>query len=178
MVERQTLSRQDVVARLKQLVVDCRHPAMLARFWAAALDDFSIRPYDDAEIARLAALGLTPETDPGVILDGPALELCFQQVDVFETTSNRVHPDLETDDREAEVARLVRTVLDRLPASYGEALEWKYIEGQSVEVIGERLGIGTTAAQSLLARARAAFREALEKVFGADAADIAGSLGA
>lgn len=95
------------VARLKQLVVDCRDPASLARFWAAALDDFYVRPYDDAEIARLAALGLTPDTDPGVILDGPALELCFQQVDVFETPKNSVHPDLETDDREAEVARLV-----------------------------------------------------------------------
>lgn len=86
--------------------------------------------------------------------------------------------DLVRSHGRAEVGRLVRSVLDRLPSSYGDALEWKYIEGQSVEVIGERLGIGTTAAQSLLARARAAFREALERVFGADAADIAGSLGA
>ena len=86
--------------------------------------------------------------------------------------------DLVKNHGRAEVGRLVRAVLDRLPASYGDALEWKYIEGQSVETIGERLGIGTTAAQSLLARARAAFREALERVFGAEAADIAGSLGA
>jgi RNA polymerase sigma-70 factor, ECF subfamily len=77
----------------------------------------------------------------------------------------------------AEAARLVRVVLDRLPTSYGDALEWKYIEGQSVEAIGERLGIGTTAAQSLLARARRAFRAGLESVFGADAADVAAGLG-
>ena len=76
-----------------------------------------------------------------------------------------------------EAARLVRVVLDRLPDSYGDALEWKYIEGESVESIGERLGIGTTAAQSLLARARRAFRESLESVFGADAADVASGLG-
>ena len=76
-----------------------------------------------------------------------------------------------------EAARLVRVVLDRLPASYGDALEWKYIEGESVETIGERLGIGTTAAQSLLARARSAVRESLESVFGADAADVASGLG-
>ena len=76
-----------------------------------------------------------------------------------------------------EAARLVRVVLDRLPASYGDALEWKYIEGESVETIGERLGIGTTAAQSLLARARRAFRESLESVFGADATDVASGLG-
>jgi RNA polymerase sigma-70 factor, ECF subfamily len=77
----------------------------------------------------------------------------------------------------AEVGRLVRVVLDRLPSNYGDALEWKYMEGSSVEEIGERLGIGTIAAQSLLARARLAFREALEQVFGAEAADIAASLG-
>jgi RNA polymerase sigma-70 factor (ECF subfamily) len=85
--------------------------------------------------------------------------------------------DLAKEYGRAEVARLVRVVLDRLPSNYGNALEWKYMEGRSVEEIGERLGIGTTAAQSLLARARAAFREALEQVFGAEAADIATSLG-
>jgi RNA polymerase sigma-70 factor (ECF subfamily) len=31
----------------------------------------------------------------------------------------------------AEVGRLVRVVLDRLPANYGNALEWKYMEGNS-----------------------------------------------
>ena len=95
------------MARLKQLVVDCRHPSSLARFWAAALDEFDIRPYDDEEVARLAEAGLTPETDPGVIVDGPALELCFQQVEVVETPKKPLHLDLAAEDREAEVARLV-----------------------------------------------------------------------
>src|SRR5882672_5159785 len=40
-----------------------------------------------------------------------------------------------------ELGRMVRTVLDRLPARYGDALEWKYVEGRSVEEIGELLGI-------------------------------------
>ncbi len=71
-----------------------------------------------------------------------------------------------------ETGRLVRSVLDRLPAQYGDALEWKYIDGRSVEEIGDRLGIGHTAAQSLLARARVAFREAVETVFGADVGDL------
>ena len=53
---------------------------------------------------------------------------------------------------------------------------WKYVEGHSVEEIGEKLGIGQTAAQSLLARARSAFREGLEAVFGASAADVLASL--
>jgi RNA polymerase sigma-70 factor (ECF subfamily) len=76
----------------------------------------------------------------------------------------------------AELKRLVHAVLDRLPNRYGEALEWKYVEGRSVEEIGDRLGIGHTAAQSLLARARAAFRDGLEAVFGSSAADVLASL--
>jgi len=77
----------------------------------------------------------------------------------------------------AELRRLVHAVLDRLPGRYGEALEWKYVEGRSVEEIGERLGIGQTAAQSLLARARISFREGVEAVFGASADDVLASLG-
>lgn len=71
-----------------------------------------------------------------------------------------------------ETRRLIRSVLDRLPGRYGDVLEWKYVEGRSVEEIGALLGIGHTAAQSMLARARVAFREALETVFGSTAADV------
>jgi len=72
----------------------------------------------------------------------------------------------------AETRRLVQSVLDRLPARYGDILEWKYVEGRTVEEIGQLLGVGHTAAQSLLARARTAFREALETVFGSTAQDV------
>ena len=72
----------------------------------------------------------------------------------------------------AETSRLVQSVLDRLPSRYGDVLQWKYVEGRSVEEIGELLGIGHTAAQSMLARARTAFREALEAVFGSTAQDV------
>ena len=105
-----------------------------------------------------------------LIDDLPELRQAIESVEAPEEY------DLVKNYGRAEAGRLVRSVLDRLPSSYGDALEWKYVEGQSVEVIGERLGIGTTAAQSLLARARISFREALEKVFGAEAADIATSL--
>lgn len=71
-----------------------------------------------------------------------------------------------------ETRRLVQSVLDRLPGRYGDVLEWKYVDGRSVEEIGELLGVGHTAAQSMLARARVAFREALETVFGSTADDV------
>jgi RNA polymerase sigma-70 factor (ECF subfamily) len=76
----------------------------------------------------------------------------------------------------AETRQLIQSVLDRLPARYGDVLEWKYVDGETVEQIGERLGIGFTAAQSLLARARTAFRAALETVFGATAYDVLSGL--
>jgi len=61
-----------------------------------------------------------------------------------------------------EVARLIQVALDRLPTRYGDALEWKYIEGHSVKEIARRLDLSQEAAQSLLARARLSFREVYE----------------
>jgi len=58
-----------------------------------------------------------------------------------------------------EASRLVHVALDRLPPSYGDALEWKYIEGHSVKEIARRMSVSPEAAQSLLARARSAFEE-------------------
>jgi RNA polymerase sigma-70 factor (ECF subfamily) len=56
--------------------------------------------------------------------------------------------------------RLVQIVLDHLPARYGDVLEWKYVEGLAVDEIAERLTVSSHAAESMLARARRAFREA------------------
>jgi len=55
--------------------------------------------------------------------------------------------------------RLIQVALDRLPANYGNVLEWKYVEGHSVKEIAARLEIGAEATQSLLARAKRAFAE-------------------
>jgi hypothetical protein len=98
--------RQDrPVGRLKQIVIDCATPSALARFWAAALDDFEVRPYDDDEVARLAALGYTPGTDPGVV-DGPHVELCFQKIDLERRSKTPVHLDLASSEWLAEIDRL------------------------------------------------------------------------
>lgn len=58
-----------------------------------------------------------------------------------------------------ELRRLIQVALDHLPARYGNALEWKYIQGHSVKEIAMRLELSPEAAQSLLARARRAFAE-------------------
>lgn len=66
--------------------------------------------------------------------------------------------------RRKEVARLVHVVLDRLPARYADALEWKYVDGSRVEEIAARLGVTAKAAESLLTRARVAFRDGFETI--------------
>lgn len=95
------------MGRLREIVFDCRSAPALARFWAAALDGYAVRAYDQAEIDRLAALGLTPETDPVVLVDGPGPSLCFHQVPTRDYTNNRVHLDIAVADRPAEVRRLL-----------------------------------------------------------------------
>jgi RNA polymerase sigma-70 factor (ECF subfamily) len=62
--------------------------------------------------------------------------------------------------RRREVSRLVHVTLECLPEPYGDALEWKYIQGWSVDEIASRLRVGPKAAESLLTRARQAFRDA------------------
>ena len=94
------------MARIREIVVDALRPAALARFWAAALEGYAVRAYDDAEIARLAAAGRTPETDPNVAVDGPGPTLFFQVTRAAKTTRNRLHLDLAGGDRAAEVRRL------------------------------------------------------------------------
>ena len=66
----------------------------------------------------------------------------------------------------ADVLKLVQLVLDYLPAGYGNALEWKYVEGLGVNEIAARLKVTPLAAESLLARARRAFREGWLSVTG------------
>ena len=63
--------------------------------------------------------------------------------------------ELDTELRRVAVMR----VLEALPQRYAQALEAKYGDGLAVEDIARMLGMSPVAAQSLLARARAAFRE-------------------
>lgn len=58
-----------------------------------------------------------------------------------------------------EAVRLIQVALDRLPVNYGNALEWKYVEGYTSQEIAKKLNIGYEAAQSLLARAKRAFAD-------------------
>ena len=72
--------------------------------------------------------------------------------------------DLERQD----LARLVQLTLDYLPARYGDVLEWKYLQGLSMREIAERLHTTTKAVESLLTRARDAFRDGFATLTGVE----------
>jgi RNA polymerase sigma-70 factor (ECF subfamily) len=102
--------------------------------------------------------GKTPEVT--LIEDAPEVRAALESLSAGSTD----RPE-ETLHRK-EIARLVQTTLDALPNRYGDALEWKYIQGLSVKEISERLAIGPKAAESLLTRAREAFRDGFASVSG------------
>jgi RNA polymerase sigma-70 factor (ECF subfamily) len=98
-------------------------------------------------------------------------DAAHQEVD---EASPRVRAALETaqgrpDDAPTRIERqeradLVHLVLDHLPSHYAQALEWKYIEGLPVQEIADRLEVGLKAAESILTRARGAFRATFDQL--------------
>ena len=93
---------------VRNIVVDCHDPVALATFWAAVLG-WQIEPIDAATRARLTLeRGIDAATER-ITLAGPPGEprLYFQRVDDPTPGKNRLHLDLEVDDAEAEVARLL-----------------------------------------------------------------------
>lgn len=81
----------------------------------------------------------------------------------------------ESEQPEQRAARLdllqvIEATLDYLPSHYADVLEWKYVEGSSVNEIAQKLNLAPKAAESLLTRARAAFRDAIVAIH--DSADL------
>ncbi|MEQ8691270.1 MAG: RNA polymerase sigma factor [Pseudomonadales bacterium] len=61
-----------------------------------------------------------------------------------------------------EFAQIVHLAIDALPVHYADILERKYLQGATVEDISHDLGMSARAVESLLARARRAFRALLD----------------
>lgn len=97
--------------KIESVVFDCIDAAPLARFWAGALG-WSVAPYDERELERLASKGIyDPEDDPSVMVEPPGDTdlpvLYFTEVPEEKVVKNRVHLDLAAEDSlEEEVQRL------------------------------------------------------------------------
>lgn len=94
---------------------------------------------------------------PTVTADDDAIRPILESLESESATPEQHYLDLEA-------GKLLAEVLDFLPGNYGEALEWKYVLGLSVAEIANRLELTELATQSLLARARTSFRNALNQI--------------
>ena len=92
-------------------------------------------------------------TVPALAEDDPAIRAALESL----LASDQPDP-LRAADRE-QVRESILTALDYLPAPYGDILEWKYLRDMSTQEIAQRLGRSPKAVESLLTRAREAFRE-------------------
>ena len=131
--------RDDVtVARLHDVVIDSRHPASIARFWAALLEGYQVAPYDEAELARLRAAGIfDPEDDPSVLVEAPGTRprIFFQRVPEPRTAKNRVHLDLRCDRVADELARAIGLGA-RMVAEYDDHVVLRDPEGNEFCLYG------------------------------------------
>lgn len=90
--------------------------------------------------------------------DNPAVQAALESLSMDLNDPEKIQ-------QSEEIARFVRVTLEHLPTNYATALEMKYMRGDSVREIGEKLNIGTKAAQSVLSRARGAFKEGFRSLW-------------
>ncbi len=93
-----------MAVRFYQLVIDAHDPAALARWWAEVLSQ-EILLESDSEVI----VGSSADRYPGIV---------FLPVTDAKVVKNRLHIDLDPDDYEAEVARLL--ALGATPADIGQ----------------------------------------------------------
>lgn len=80
--------------QIGNITFDCEDPKKVAAFWSAAID----RPVDEGASQFFASIGMA---------DGQLPRWLFLAVPEAKSAKNRLHLDLGTDDRVADVARLV-----------------------------------------------------------------------
>jgi hypothetical protein len=80
--------------RLGNITLDCADPQRVAAFWSESLG----RPVDDGASPYFVTIGYRDESQPAWF---------FIKVPEGKTVKNRMHVDLRSDDRFAEVDRLV-----------------------------------------------------------------------
>jgi hypothetical protein len=91
--------------------IDCHDPALVARFWVAALGWRSTYETDDEWVL---------EPPAGSPQDGVAPDLLFLKVPEKKSVKNRLHLDLRPADQDAEVHRLLGLGARRVDIGQGE----------------------------------------------------------
>jgi hypothetical protein len=112
-------------SRFYHLCIDSRDPRALGRFWAAVLEQ-PILLEDDLEVI----VGADDHAYPG---------LCFLPVPEGKAVKNRLHIDLNPDDQDAEVERLMGLGATLADIGQGPEVSWVVLadpEGNEFCVLG------------------------------------------
>ena len=99
--------------RLYHIVVDAHDPHALAAFWAATLGHQVLAAEDDEVV-----VGADLDAYPG---------LCFLRVPEAKMVKNRLHIDLDPDNRDAEVARLLELGARKIDIGQGPEVSWEVL---------------------------------------------------
>jgi hypothetical protein len=102
-----------MACRISELVLDCRDPEVLARFWCQVLDFVVLDRQDDGSV----------EIGPRQGFGGPQPTIFLSRCDEPEKAKPRLHIDVNATDRdqEAELVRLLE--LGARPADVGQTGE-------------------------------------------------------
>jgi hypothetical protein len=113
----------NVGIRWYQLVVDAHNPSQLARWWAKVLD-YSVLHESDQEVI----IGTSPDRYPGIV---------FVPVPDVKTAKNRLHIDLDPDDYDFEVNRILDLGATRVDIGQGTS-SWTVLadpEGNEFDIL-------------------------------------------
>ena len=106
-----------MACRIGELVLGCREPEMLARFWCEVLGFVELDREEDDGVVEMVEIG--PHDGWG----GPQPTIILSRRDELESGSSRLHIDINATDRdqEAELERLLK--LGARPADVGQTGE-------------------------------------------------------
>jgi hypothetical protein len=108
LLDRHERAERIMTARLTEIVVDCRDPLGLARFWASALDYHVVRS-EDGQV-EIAAWRDEPHDLAGQVRQAPVIPaIVFVTVPEGKAVKNRLHLDIRPVgcSYDAEVERLI-----------------------------------------------------------------------
>lgn len=124
-----------MACRISELVLDCRDPGLLARFWCEVLDYVVLYRYEEDG---------TLEIGPREGFGGPQPTIILSRTDNPEPSKPRLHIDLNATDRDqdAELERLLK--IGARPADVGQTGEesWHVLadpEGNEFCLLRQRL---------------------------------------
>ena len=101
--------------RIGAVIVDCRDPGRLARFWSEALDWVISRAEDPEWVV---------EPPEGSRDDCVVADLLFIEVPELKKSKNRLHLDLRPENQAAEITRLEGLGATRVDVGQGDGRAW------------------------------------------------------